>query len=85
MTVVGRIFFGTGWPKDVAELVVFVAAGVVCFASLGVALSTSIPNLDAAPAYINAVFLPLIVLSGVFYDAGERADVPARHRRRRCR
>src|SRR6476660_2431481 len=34
VTVVGRIFFGTGWPKDVPELVVFVAAGVVCFASL---------------------------------------------------
>jgi ABC-2 type transport system permease protein len=69
VTVVGRVFFGTGWPKDVPELVVFVAAGVVCFASLGVALAHAIPNLDAAPAYTNAVFLPLIVLSGVFYDA----------------
>jgi ABC-2 type transport system permease protein len=67
--VAGRVFFGTGWPKDVPELVVFVAAGVVCFASLGVALAHAIPNLDAAPAYTNAVFLPLIVLSGVFYDA----------------
>ena len=71
VTVVGRIFFGTGWPKDVPELVVFVAAGVVCFASLGVALAHVIPNLDAAPAYTNPVFLPLIVLSGVFYDAGD--------------
>jgi ABC-2 type transport system permease protein len=69
VTVVGRVFFGSGWPKDVPELVVFVAAGVVCFASLGVALAHAIPNLDAAPAYTNAVFLPLIVLSGVFYDA----------------
>jgi ABC-2 type transport system permease protein len=69
VTVVGRVFFGTGWPKDVPELVVFVAAGVVCFAALGVALAHAIPNLDAAPAYTNAVFLPLIVLSGVFYDA----------------
>jgi ABC-2 type transport system permease protein len=67
--VAGRIFFGTGWPKDVPELLVFVAAGVICFASLGVALAHAIPNLDAAPAYTNAVFLPLIVLSGVFYDA----------------
>jgi ABC-2 type transport system permease protein len=71
VTVVGRVFFGTGWPEDVPELVVFVAAGVVCFASLGVALAHVIPNLDAAPAYTNAVFLPLIVLSGVFYDADD--------------
>jgi ABC-2 type transport system permease protein len=69
VTLAGRLFFGTGWPDDLLELIVFVAVGVVCFASLGVALAHVIPNLDAAPAYTNAVFLPLIVLSGVFYDA----------------
>src|SRR5205085_7901844 len=36
ITVAGRAFFGTGWPRDWFELVVFVIAGVVCFASLGV-------------------------------------------------
>jgi ABC-2 type transport system permease protein len=74
VVVVGHVFFGTGWPIHLAELVVFVAAGVVCFASLGVALSHAIPNIDAAPAYSNAVFLPLIMVSGVFYDA---QDAPA--------
>ena len=44
-------------------------AGVICLASLGVALSHAIPNFDSAPAYVNAIFLPVIVLSGVFYDA----------------
>ena len=44
-------------------------AGVVCFASLGVACSHVIPNFDAAPAYVNIVFLPVIFISGVFYDA----------------
>jgi ABC-2 type transport system permease protein len=42
---------------------------VVCFASLGVALSHVIPNFDSAPAYVNAIFLPVIFVSGVFYDA----------------
>jgi ABC-2 type transport system permease protein len=69
VTVAGRVFFGTGWPIHWLELVVFVALGVACFASLGVALSHVIPNLDSAPAYTNAIFLPLVVLSGVFYDA----------------
>jgi ABC-2 type transport system permease protein len=68
ITVAGRIFFGTGWPRDWIELIVFVAAGVVCFASLGVAFSHAIPNFDSAPAYVNAVFLPVIFVSGVFYD-----------------
>ncbi|MBV9311175.1 MAG: ABC transporter permease [Solirubrobacterales bacterium] len=69
ITCAGRLFFGTGWPKDWPELIVFVAAGVVCFASLGVALSHAIPNFDSAPAYVNAIFLPVIFVSGVFYDA----------------
>src|ERR1700676_2984703 len=46
ITVAGRVFFGTGWPRDWGELVVFVAAGVICFASLGVAFSHAIPKFD---------------------------------------
>jgi ABC-2 type transport system permease protein len=71
ITVAGRVFFGVGWPRDWGELFVFIAAGVVCFASLGVAFSHAIPNFDSAPAYVNAVFLPVIFVSGVFFDAAK--------------
>jgi ABC-2 type transport system permease protein len=67
--VAGKLFFGVDWPKDWIQLIVFVFAGVICFASLGVALAHVIPNFESAPAYVNAVFLPVIVISGVFYDA----------------
>ncbi len=66
--VAGRLFFGVDWPKDWLELGVFTTVGVACFASLGVALSHAIPNFDSAPAYVNAIFLPAIFISGVFYD-----------------
>jgi ABC-2 type transport system permease protein len=72
--VAGRLLFGVDGLENVPELVVFVVLGVVCFAALGVALSHVIPNFDSAPAYVNAVFLPAIFISGVFYDA---ADAPA--------
>jgi ABC-2 type transport system permease protein len=68
VVLAGRVFFGLGWPKDWLELLVFVVAGVVCLAALGVAWSHAIPNFDAAPAYVNIVFLPVIFISGVFYD-----------------
>ena len=71
ITVAGSLVFGLDWPQDWAALVLFVVLGVVCFASLGVALSHAIPNFDSAPAYVNAVFLPVIFISGVFYDADE--------------
>jgi ABC-2 type transport system permease protein len=70
----GRLFFGIPWPGDWPALLVFTAAGVACFASLGVALSHAIPNSESAPAYVNAVFLPMIMLAGVFYDD---EDAPA--------
>lgn len=69
IVVAGRLFFGTGWPRDWGELILFLAAGVVCFASLGVAFSHVIPNFEATSAYVNAVFLPAILISGVFYDS----------------
>jgi ABC-2 type transport system permease protein len=68
ITIAGSVVFGLDWPHDWLALVVFVVLGVACFASLGVALSHAIPNFDSAPAYVNAVFLPVIFISGVFYD-----------------
>ncbi len=79
--IAGNLLFGIEGIKDVPELVVFLLVGVVCFASLGVAFSHVIPNSESAPAYINAVFLPIIFVSGVFYDADNAPRVRARHRR----
>ena len=68
VVLAGRFLFGVGWPRDLGGLVVFLVVGVVCFAALGVALAHAIPNFDSAPAYVNAIFLPLVFVSGVFYD-----------------
>jgi ABC-2 type transport system permease protein len=68
VVLAGRLFFGIGWPKDWIELAVFSVVGVATLAALGVAWSHVIPNFDAAPAYTNIVFLPVIFISGVFYD-----------------
>ncbi len=68
ITVSGHLLFGLDWPQDWLSLWLFVVVGVICFGSLGVALSHAIPNFDAAPAYVNAAFLPMIFISGVFYD-----------------
>ena len=68
ITISGHLLFGLDWPQDWFSLWLFVVVGVICFASLGVALSHAIPNSESAPAYVNAVFLPMILLAGVFYD-----------------
>jgi ABC-2 type transport system permease protein len=71
VVAIGNLVYGVDWPRDWALLALFTALGVTCFAALGVAFAHLIPNSDAAPAYTNAVFLPLIFISGVFYSADD--------------
>jgi ABC-2 type transport system permease protein len=66
--VIGHVFYDVSWPQSYLELIVFVALGVVAFGSLGIAFAAVIPNFDSAAAYVNAVFLPVIFISGVFYS-----------------
>jgi ABC-2 type transport system permease protein len=71
VVAIGNLAYGVDLPQDPALLLLFTVLGLVCFAALGVAFSHAIPNEEAAPAYTNAVFLPLIFISGVFYSADE--------------
>lgn len=68
VVVAGRVFFNLGWAPQPLTLVVFVVVGVAAFALLGVALSHAIPSFDSAPAVVNGVFVPVILVSGVFFD-----------------
>jgi ABC-2 type transport system permease protein len=65
----GRVFFGIGWPPQWGSLLVFVIAGVVCFAALGVAFAHAIPNFESTAAYVNAVFLPVVFVSFYVFDS----------------
>jgi ABC-2 type transport system permease protein len=67
--VSGRVFFGIGWPQDWLALVVFVLAGVISLAALGVAFAHVIPNFESTAAYVNAVFLPVVFVSFYVFDS----------------
>jgi ABC-2 type transport system permease protein len=72
---VGHLAFGGDLPSNWLTLLVFTVVGVATFACLGIAFAQAIPNFDAAPAYTNAVFLPLIFISGVFYSSNSMPRV----------
>jgi ABC-2 type transport system permease protein len=74
IVLAGRVFFGIGWPSDWAALVVFVLAGVVCFAALGVAFAHVIPNFESTAAYVNAVFLPVVFVSFYVFDSSSAPE-----------
>lgn len=75
VVVLGSVAYGLDWPRDWAALVSFAALGVITFGALGIAFSHLIPNFDSAAAYVNAIFLPAIFISGVFYSADELPSV----------
>src|SRR6202163_550061 len=69
IVLAGRVLFGIGWPPHWDELIVFVVAGVVCFAALGVSFAHVIPNFESTAAYVNAVFLPVVFVSFYVFDS----------------
>ncbi|MEA2439561.1 MAG: type transport system permease protein, partial [Thermoleophilaceae bacterium] len=66
---IGKVVYDVPLPHDWLALVVFTLLGVVAFSSLGIAMAQAIPNFDSAAAYVNAVFLPMIFISGTFYES----------------
>jgi ABC-2 type transport system permease protein len=68
VVAIGHLVYDVSWPKDWFALAFFTTLGVIACGSLGIAFAQAIPNFDAAPAYVNAIFLPAIFISGVFYD-----------------
>jgi ABC-2 type transport system permease protein len=64
--VLGVVAYDITFPGRYLGLVVTATLAACCFGSLGVAVSTFIPNEDAAPAIINFVVFPLLFISGTF-------------------
>ncbi len=67
MVGVGALLYGIRIPlENMPAALVGFAAGVACFAALGLMVSAFIPDSSAAPAITNATLLPLAFISDVF-------------------
>jgi ABC-2 type transport system permease protein len=63
----GKIFYDVAIPTDtMPAFIATLLIGAACFCSLGLAITSIVPNQDAAPPVVNASVLPLLFLSGVF-------------------
>lgn len=71
----GIALYGAAVPGGalLAELVLTVMLGGLAFSALGLATTALVPNADAAPAVVNAIVLPLLFLSGIFFPVGDDA------------
>jgi ABC-2 type transport system permease protein len=65
--VLGWISFGVAPRADaLVALPVTLVLGITCFAALGLAISTVIPNGTAAGAITNGTYIPIALISGTF-------------------
>lgn len=63
----GVIFYSVTVPFGrLLPFIVTLIIGAASFSALGLAVTTIVPNAEAAPAVVNATILPLLFLSGVF-------------------
>ena len=64
---VGDLGFGVHMPDTPGAFVLAVVVGMLSFSALGVAMSTLVPNQDAAGPVISIVFFVLLFLSGLWF------------------
>lgn len=74
-TTFGRVVYQADMPTGapLGRFLVALAVGAASFCALGFAVTTIIPNSDAAPPIVNATILPLLFLSGIFIPLGDNA------------
>lgn len=67
VSVAGVLLYDVDFPtSDIPQLLLIVAVGAFTFSALGLAITSFIPNADAAPPMVNATILPLLFISDVF-------------------
>ena len=86
VTALGILVYGVTFPGHYLAMALAIIAGAFCFGAIGVAVSTVVPNEDAAPAIINFIIFPLLFISGTFGTVSDTSAVgrianvfPVRH------
>ena len=66
--VFGRVFYHVKLPgvRTLPALVVALVVGAATFSAIGLAMTSFVPNVDAAPAVVNATIFPLLFISDIF-------------------
>ncbi|HJP65389.1 MAG TPA: ABC transporter permease [Actinomycetota bacterium] len=67
VTLFGALFYGAEVPtRTLPAFVATVIVGSASFSALGLAITSVVPNADAAPAVVNATIMPLLFLGDIF-------------------
>ncbi len=79
LQVVSQLLLGVyvldaDWPERPLALAFAILVGAAAFAALGIAVTTIVRTAEGSSAVVNAIFLPMAFISGVFFST---QDMPA--------
>jgi len=67
LLAVGRFGYGVHGPDNIPAFLLAVLVGMLAFTAMGVAISTLVPNQDAAGPVVSITFFILVALSGLWF------------------
>jgi ABC-2 type transport system permease protein len=68
IVVLGRVLYNVAWPTTLFSLVLLLLLGAAAFAALGLAITTVVRSAEGSSAVVNAVYLPMAIISGTFFS-----------------
>jgi ABC-2 type transport system permease protein len=66
--LVGRYFLDAEWPSSPLSFAIALLLGAAAFAALGLAITGLVRNAEGSSAIVNAIYLPMTFISGVFFS-----------------
>jgi ABC-2 type transport system permease protein len=66
--LIGRYVLDAGFPEAPGALALALLLGAACFAALGLAVTGLVRNAEGSSAIVNAIYLPMVFISGVFFS-----------------
>ncbi len=64
----GRVLYGVGLPDRWLSLVLALLLGALAFSAMGLAITGAVRSAEGSSAVINAVYLPMAIISGTFFS-----------------
>ena len=66
--LIGTYVLDASWPQSPVAFVLVLVVGAAAFAALGLALTGLVRSADGSSAVVNAIYLPMTFISGVFFS-----------------
>jgi len=64
---IGRLLFSVAVPNALGSLLFVLVLGALAFAAMGLGISGLVRSAEGSSAVINAVYLPMAIISGTFF------------------